>query len=164
MIHSPTDGHGVSPLSPQYSWKLVHPTDKFCNKDCPGTAEEYERATRYNYTSEEKFAFVEVGADSLFLLVPHSLGCCSVSAWGFLEGCRAGWQPWSSRACTCSPPPPTWIHLCPRLLFRNGEKLILVLKNPKESVTPLETQEETDIWPNGVGEMPRLMRGQRAAD
>ncbi|TNN52054.1 Cytoplasmic FMR1-interacting protein 2 [Liparis tanakae] len=37
-----------------YSWKLVHPTDKFCNKDCPGTAEEYERATRYNYTSEEK--------------------------------------------------------------------------------------------------------------
>lgn len=46
----------------QYSWKLVHPTDKFCNKDCPGTAEEYERATRYNYTSEEKFAFVEVGA------------------------------------------------------------------------------------------------------
>ncbi|KAB1281200.1 Cytoplasmic FMR1-interacting protein 2 [Camelus dromedarius] len=28
--------------------------------DCPGTAEEYERATRYNYTSEEKFAFVEV--------------------------------------------------------------------------------------------------------
>lgn len=45
---------------PQYSWKLVHPTDKFCNKDCPGTAEEYERATRYNYTSEEKFALVEV--------------------------------------------------------------------------------------------------------
>ncbi|XP_029439479.1 cytoplasmic FMR1-interacting protein 2 isoform X2 [Rhinatrema bivittatum] len=44
----------------KYSWKLVHPTDKFCNKDCPGTAEEYERATRYNYTSEEKFAFVEV--------------------------------------------------------------------------------------------------------
>uniref|UniRef100_A0A673WG49 Cytoplasmic FMR1 interacting protein 2 n=1 Tax=Salmo trutta TaxID=8032 RepID=A0A673WG49_SALTR len=43
-----------------YSWKLVHPTDKFCNKDCPGTAEEYERATRYNYTSEEKFALVEV--------------------------------------------------------------------------------------------------------
>uniref|UniRef100_A0A8K9XZH3 Cytoplasmic FMR1 interacting protein 2 n=1 Tax=Oncorhynchus mykiss TaxID=8022 RepID=A0A8K9XZH3_ONCMY len=33
---------------------------KFCNKDCPGTAEEYERATRYNYTSEEKFALVEV--------------------------------------------------------------------------------------------------------
>uniref|UniRef100_A0A4W3HTP7 Cytoplasmic FMR1 interacting protein 2 n=1 Tax=Callorhinchus milii TaxID=7868 RepID=A0A4W3HTP7_CALMI len=43
-----------------YSWKLVHPTDKFCNKECPGTAEEYERATRYNYTSEEKFALVEV--------------------------------------------------------------------------------------------------------
>ncbi|OBS66503.1 hypothetical protein A6R68_04954 [Neotoma lepida] len=38
---------------------------EFCNKDCPGTAEEYERATRYNYTSEEKFAFVEVGANAL---------------------------------------------------------------------------------------------------
>lgn len=77
-------------LSPQYSWKLVHPTDKFCNKDCPGTAEEYERATRYNYTSEEKFAFVEVGADSLCLLVPHSLGWCSVSAMG-LPGGVLGW-------------------------------------------------------------------------
>lgn len=50
----------VSFFFTQYSWKLVHPTDKFCNKDCPGTAEEYERATRYNYTSEEKFALVEV--------------------------------------------------------------------------------------------------------
>lgn len=45
---------------PQYSWKLVHPTDKYSNKECPDNAEEYERATRYNYTSEEKFALVEV--------------------------------------------------------------------------------------------------------
>uniref|UniRef100_A0A8C4ST04 Cytoplasmic FMR1-interacting protein n=1 Tax=Erpetoichthys calabaricus TaxID=27687 RepID=A0A8C4ST04_ERPCA len=45
-----------------YSWKLVHPTDKYSNKDCPDNAEEYERATRYNYTSEEKFALVEVMA------------------------------------------------------------------------------------------------------
>ncbi|XP_048453847.1 cytoplasmic FMR1-interacting protein 1 homolog [Rhincodon typus] len=44
----------------EYSWKLVHPTDKYSNKDCPDNAEEYERATRYNYTSEEKFALVEV--------------------------------------------------------------------------------------------------------
>ncbi|XP_006907135.1 cytoplasmic FMR1-interacting protein 1 [Pteropus alecto] len=43
-----------------YSWKLVHPTDKYSNKDCPDSAEEYERATRYNYSSEEKFALVEV--------------------------------------------------------------------------------------------------------
>ncbi|XP_070088088.1 cytoplasmic FMR1-interacting protein 1 isoform X2 [Equus caballus] len=42
------------------SWKLVHPTDKYSNKDCPDNAEEYERATRYNYTSEEKLALVEV--------------------------------------------------------------------------------------------------------
>lgn len=47
-------------LLPQYSWKLVHPTDKYSNKECPDNAEEYERATRYNYTSEEKFALVEV--------------------------------------------------------------------------------------------------------
>ncbi|KPP78847.1 cytoplasmic FMR1-interacting protein 1-like [Scleropages formosus] len=44
----------------EYSWKLVHPTDKYSNKECPDNAEEYERATRYNYTSEEKFALVEV--------------------------------------------------------------------------------------------------------
>ncbi|CAH1268693.1 CYFIP1, partial [Branchiostoma lanceolatum] len=43
-----------------YSWKLVHPTDNFSNKDCPKEAEEYERATRYNYDTDEKFAFVEV--------------------------------------------------------------------------------------------------------
>ncbi|CAB1323681.1 unnamed protein product, partial [Coregonus sp. 'balchen'] len=45
-----------------YSWKLVHPTDKYSNKECPDNAEEYERATRYNYTSEEKFSLVEVMA------------------------------------------------------------------------------------------------------
>uniref|UniRef100_A0AAR2LNC4 Cytoplasmic FMR1-interacting protein n=1 Tax=Pygocentrus nattereri TaxID=42514 RepID=A0AAR2LNC4_PYGNA len=45
-----------------YSWKLVHPTDKYSNKECPDNAEEYERATRYNYNSEEKFALVEVMA------------------------------------------------------------------------------------------------------
>ena len=55
----------------QYSWKLVHPTDKYSNKDCPDNAEEYERATRYNYTSEEKFALVEVSA----LSSPHPGAC-----------------------------------------------------------------------------------------
>lgn len=43
-----------------YSWKLLHPTDHHQNKDCPVEAEEYERATRYNYTDEEKFALIEV--------------------------------------------------------------------------------------------------------
>ncbi|XP_046852032.1 cytoplasmic FMR1-interacting protein 2-like isoform X2 [Xenia sp. Carnegie-2017] len=43
-----------------YSWKLIHPTDKYANPQCPDQAEDYERATRYNYTSEEKFALVEV--------------------------------------------------------------------------------------------------------
>ncbi len=49
----------------QYSWKLVHPTDKYSNKECPDSAEEYERATRYNYTCEEKFALVEVSTAQL---------------------------------------------------------------------------------------------------
>ncbi|XP_065187273.1 cytoplasmic FMR1-interacting protein 2-like [Sycon ciliatum] len=43
-----------------YAWKLLHPTDKYANRECPDDAEEYERATRYNYTSNEKFALVEV--------------------------------------------------------------------------------------------------------
>ncbi|CAB3252180.1 unnamed protein product [Arctia plantaginis] len=42
------------------SWKLLHPTDHASNPRCPPDAEEYERATRYNYTSEEKFAMIEV--------------------------------------------------------------------------------------------------------
>ncbi|MEQ2174105.1 hypothetical protein GOODEAATRI_004365 [Goodea atripinnis] len=50
----------LSQWSAHYSWKLVHPTDKYSNKECPDNAEEYERATRYNYTTEEKFALVEV--------------------------------------------------------------------------------------------------------
>ncbi|XP_059481300.1 cytoplasmic FMR1-interacting protein isoform X1 [Neocloeon triangulifer] len=43
-----------------YSWKLLHPTDHHMNKECPAEAEEYERATRYNYSEEEKFALIEV--------------------------------------------------------------------------------------------------------
>nr|XP_002730808.1 PREDICTED: cytoplasmic FMR1-interacting protein 2-like [Saccoglossus kowalevskii] len=44
-----------------FSWKLVHPvSDLISEKICPKGAEEYERATRYNYSSEEKFALVEV--------------------------------------------------------------------------------------------------------
>ncbi len=53
----------------QYSWKLVHPTDKYSNKECPDSAEEYERATRYNYTCEEKFALVEVSTAQLCSIV-----------------------------------------------------------------------------------------------
>ena len=43
-----------------YSWKLLHPTDHHQNKECPLDAEEYERSTRYNYSSDEKFAIIEV--------------------------------------------------------------------------------------------------------
>lgn len=47
-------------VSELYSWKLLHPTDQHQNKECPVDAEEYERATRYNYTEEEKFALIEI--------------------------------------------------------------------------------------------------------
>ena len=30
----------------QYSWKLLHPTDKYGNPNCPEEAEEYERVSR----------------------------------------------------------------------------------------------------------------------
>ncbi|XP_050433683.1 cytoplasmic FMR1-interacting protein [Adelges cooleyi] len=50
----------TSVVTELYSWKLLHPTDHHQNKECPIEAEEYERATRYNYTDEEKFALIEV--------------------------------------------------------------------------------------------------------
>lgn len=43
-----------------YSWKLLNPTDHNENPTCPQTADDYEKATRYNYSSREKFALVEV--------------------------------------------------------------------------------------------------------
>ncbi|CAD6194474.1 unnamed protein product [Caenorhabditis auriculariae] len=42
------------------SWKLLHPTNSRDNKECPETAEEYERATRYNYSPAEKTALIQV--------------------------------------------------------------------------------------------------------
>ncbi|XP_034233403.1 cytoplasmic FMR1-interacting protein-like [Thrips palmi] len=50
----------TSVVTELYSWKLLHPTDHHQNKECPVEAEEYERATRYNYSDEEKFALIEV--------------------------------------------------------------------------------------------------------
>lgn len=43
-----------------YSWKLMHPTDHHQNHSCPQEAEEYERATRYNYNDDEKSALIEL--------------------------------------------------------------------------------------------------------
>lgn len=62
----------------QYSWKLVHPTDKYSNKECPDNAEEYERATRYNYTSEEKFALVEVSPRFCMCVFSKTIKLCKV--------------------------------------------------------------------------------------
>lgn len=63
----------------QYSWKLVHPTDKYSNKECPDNAEEYERATRYNYTSEEKFALVEVSPHFCMFACTKTIEFCQVT-------------------------------------------------------------------------------------
>ena len=50
----------TSVVTELYSWKLLHPTDHHQNNDCPAEAEEYERATRYNYSSAEKCALIEI--------------------------------------------------------------------------------------------------------
>ncbi|KAK3928668.1 Cytoplasmic FMR1-interacting protein [Frankliniella fusca] len=50
----------TSVVTELYSWKLLHPTDHHQNNQCPVEAEEYERATRYNYGDEEKYALIEV--------------------------------------------------------------------------------------------------------
>jgi len=42
------------------SWKLLNPTNHRSNPLCPESAEEYERATKYNYSPAEKAALVEV--------------------------------------------------------------------------------------------------------
>ncbi|VDN03135.1 unnamed protein product [Thelazia callipaeda] len=53
------------------SWKLLHPTDHRTNTACPETAEEYERATKYNYQPAEKAALIEV--ISMIKSVQHML-------------------------------------------------------------------------------------------
>ncbi|XP_018652531.1 P53 inducible protein-related [Schistosoma mansoni] len=43
-----------------FSWKLAHCASGFTNHECPKDAENYEKATRYNYNSEERFAMIEI--------------------------------------------------------------------------------------------------------
>ncbi|CAH8557333.1 unnamed protein product [Heterobilharzia americana] len=43
-----------------FTWKLAHCASGFTNHECPKDAENYEKATRYNYNSEERFAMVEI--------------------------------------------------------------------------------------------------------
>ena len=50
----------TSVVTELYSWKLLHPTDHHQNNECPAEAEEYERATRYNYSAAEKCALIEI--------------------------------------------------------------------------------------------------------
>jgi cytoplasmic FMR1 interacting protein len=42
------------------AWKLLNPTNKRKNPECPENAETYELATKYNYKPEEKAAIIEV--------------------------------------------------------------------------------------------------------
>ncbi|VDQ11993.1 unnamed protein product, partial [Trichobilharzia regenti] len=43
-----------------FTWKLAHCASGFTNHECPKDAENYEKATRYNYNSEERFAMIEI--------------------------------------------------------------------------------------------------------
>lgn len=43
-----------------HSWKLLHPTDHHQTNQCPTDAEAYERATRFNYSSSEKSALIQL--------------------------------------------------------------------------------------------------------
>ena len=50
----------TSAVTEVYSWKLLNPTDHLQNNACPPEAVEYERATRYNYSEDEKNALIEI--------------------------------------------------------------------------------------------------------
>lgn len=140
-------------LSDQYSWKLVHPTDKYSNKDCPDNAEEYERATRYNYTSEEKFALVEVRLSVCLLSLPRlPLGSMSSLSQGEGSGNK---------------PPSLSLRLCGAALWRltvvkqNKRPWVLVSANHSvgrswgtSSDRALESQ-ESPLCPRGAP-VPRL--------
>ncbi|OON15300.1 cytoplasmic Fragile-X interacting family protein [Opisthorchis viverrini] len=43
-----------------FTWKLAHCASHETNPHCPREAESYEKATKYNYNSDERFAMVEV--------------------------------------------------------------------------------------------------------
>ncbi|EUB63727.1 Cytoplasmic FMR1-interacting protein [Echinococcus granulosus] len=43
-----------------FTWKLAHCADEHTNRECPKDAENYERGTRYNYTSEERCALIRL--------------------------------------------------------------------------------------------------------
>eukprot|EP00040_Diaphanoeca_grandis_P031270 m.186745 g.186745 ORF g.186745 m.186745 type:complete len:1253 (-) comp32277_c0_seq1:190-3948(-) len=45
-----------------YAWKLAHPMDKYKNRECTDDKEPYEKAAKFNYTPEEKTAFIQMVA------------------------------------------------------------------------------------------------------
>ncbi|XP_053399050.1 cytoplasmic FMR1-interacting protein-like [Mercenaria mercenaria] len=49
-------------VTEMFSWKLSNPTDPHTSKECPESAEQYERATRYNYSKAEKATVIELVA------------------------------------------------------------------------------------------------------
>ena len=57
----------------QSAWKFDKPTDPYVNPECPQDASDYEKVVRYNYSSYERFALIEVGHFSLFFSM--SISC-----------------------------------------------------------------------------------------
>jgi len=56
----------------QSAWKFDKPTDPYVNPECPQDASDYEKVVRYNYSSYERFALIEVSSFSLSFLSPYS--------------------------------------------------------------------------------------------
>lgn len=77
------------------SWKLLHPTNPKDNRECPETAEEYERATRYNYSPAEKTALIQIiamikGLQSMLGKMEHEMSnatrrCVYVELQAFIQ-------------------------------------------------------------------------------
>ncbi|KAL7749352.1 hypothetical protein RI367_005223 [Sorochytrium milnesiophthora] len=63
----------------QNAWKFAYQTDHSRNPDCPETALNYEKAIRYNYSSEERFALIE------FITMIKTLSSCLIKAEARLE-------------------------------------------------------------------------------
>eukprot|EP00035_Acanthoeca_spectabilis_P004839 m.107332 g.107332 ORF g.107332 m.107332 type:complete len:1266 (-) comp12746_c0_seq1:41-3838(-) len=47
-------------FSELYAWKLAHPMDRYRNRECTDDSLAYEKSCRYNYSSEEKTALIEL--------------------------------------------------------------------------------------------------------
>ena len=73
-IHTHTHTHTQTSLHAlQYSWKLLHPTNEYDNKECPKEAEAYERVCDVRVVSDLSRQNNLIKGDVLLMLL--ILGC-----------------------------------------------------------------------------------------